>query len=110
MAKLSDTETFTLREAYNNHLKESDGILTAEGLQQIFVECGHEFAIARIKTLAKPMRILQKPSFLEAKMLFMQLKMMAAKQAGTPLSPRSVAQDTGVRSEEHTSELQSLMR
>lgn len=91
MAKLSDSETFKLREAYNAHLKDTDGILTAEGLQKIYVECGFDFPVARIKTLAKPMRILTKPSFLEAKMLFMQLKMMANKPAGGgPLSPRSM--------------------
>src|SRR5690606_2186 len=90
---------FKLRESYNQHLKETDGILTAEGLHQIYVECGHDFPLAKIKTLAKPMRILTKPSFLEAKMLFMQLKMFAAKAAGgsgpgAALSPRDVAPET----------------
>lgn len=99
MAKLSDTETFKLREAYNNHLKETDGVLTAEDLHKIYLECGHDFPLARIRTLAKPMRILQKPSFLEAKMLFMQLKMMSNKPAGSnPLSPRAGDSAQAVRS------------
>ena len=89
MAKLSDTEIFKLRESYNQHLKETDGILTAEGLHKIYLECGQDFPLTKIKTLAKPMRILQKPSFLEAKMLFMQLKMFANKGPSGALSPRA---------------------
>lgn len=100
MAKLSDSETFKLREAYNAHLKDTDGILTAEGLNKIYLECGFDFPVARIKTLAKPMRILQKPSFLEAKMLFMQLKMMANKPAGSGvLSPRAMEAETAAPQE-----------
>jgi len=93
MAKLTDTEIFKLREAYNQHLKETDGILTAEGLHKIYVECGQDFPLTKIKTLAKPMRILQKPSFLEAKMLFMQLKMFANKGPSGALSPRAAAEE-----------------
>ena len=88
MAKLSDTDIFKLRESYNQHLKETDGILTAEGLHKIYLECGQDFPLQKIKTLAKPMRILSKPSFLEAKMLFMQLKMFANKAPSGVLSPR----------------------
>lgn len=86
MAKLSDTEVFKLRESYNALLKQTDGTLTAEGLHALYLECGHDFPLAKIRTLAKPMRILTKPSFLEAKMLFMQLKMFANK---SPVSPRT---------------------